>query len=73
MRGTHGTHVHTGPCILYWYLHTQFTLLGRIISIQDLSTKLTIVMNDGTGEIELSYYLDSGSAETVRIYNIYVI
>lgn len=39
------------------------TLVGKILSVQEQATNLTIVLDDGTGRVELKYWIDSDETE----------
>jgi hypothetical protein len=43
----------------------QVTLVGRLISMQEQATNLTLVLDDGTGQVELKYWIDSDEIELV--------
>lgn len=43
----------------------QVTLVGKILSVQEQATNLTIVLDDGTGRVELKYWIDSDESEQV--------
>lgn len=45
----------------------QITLVGKIVSVQEQSTNLTLMLDDGTGRVELKYWIDNDEAELVRV------
>ncbi len=45
----------------------QITLVGKIVSVQEQSTNLTLMLDDGTGRVELKYWIDNDEAELVCV------
>jgi replication factor A2 len=41
----------------------NITLVGKIASVQEQSTNLTLMLDDGTGRVELKYWIDNDEAE----------
>ena len=52
---------HTPRVIAY----AQVTLVGRLVSMVEQATNLTLVLDDGTGQVELKYWIDNDEAELV--------
>jgi hypothetical protein len=46
---------------------TQITLVGRFVSMHEQATNLTMVLDDGTGRVEIKYFIDSEETELVRV------
>lgn len=45
----------------------QLTIVGRVMSVQDNATRLILVIDDGTGKIEVALWLNDTDPEAVRI------
>lgn len=46
----------------------QITLVGKIVSMQEQATNLSMVLDDGTGTVDLKYWIDSDETEMVRLF-----
>lgn len=44
----------------------QVTLVGKLVSCQELSTQLKFGLDDGTGTVEVCYWIDTDEGDTVR-------
>ena len=45
--------------------YAQVTLVGRLVSMVEQATNLTLMLDDGTGQVELKYWIDNDEAELV--------
>jgi replication factor A2 len=42
------------------------TLVGRLVSMVEQATNLTLMLDDGTGQVELKYWIDNDEAELLQ-------
>jgi hypothetical protein len=48
----------------------QITLVGKLVSMHELATNLSMVLDDGTGRVDIKYWIDNDETDLVRVHNL---
>ena len=49
----------------------QVTLVGKLVSCQELATQLKFVLDDGTGTVEVCLWIDNDEGDAVSSTNVW--